>query len=398
MSRKVCPKCDSLILNAFCIKCGFNAESLDDDSSTIKSEKILHTANHQSKHSKIKVVTSVKDEEETSILQKIIRESNITSLDDVIIENTSRLLDHKFSLSALLVSLTFVFLLYFYLLQINKPNYLSPVIVNEIAQLKNKVTDLANDIKNQGDDNSDLYTFVYKSEFPEANLNNKMLYNFVPPKNQAILHISDFRSYYKDFLSGSSYKEVLKDFDIKEDDVKVYFTNGFLLTFSEDSLDQFGFITEVKDKNFIDKKLEVYNKKYLASTKNDPKAKNVVSPKSGYLYNRVVELKNEGDKESNYFLLISNSKDYLDELKESSEGNLKNLNNDAVFHDVKSKLNITGHLFVYKKDKESLWPKIVTKIFEKYHNDDLLKYLSKAKSKGLVVYSKDGKMNIQTQD
>ena len=100
------------------------------------------------------------------------------------------------------------------------------------------------------------------------------------------------------------------------------------------------------------------------------------------------------EEDGNLFLLVSNSNEYLDQMEESSEGNLSNLANEVVYARSKADLPQLGEVLVYKVKDAAVWPMLVDIVADKYTYVGLDKVLESVRSTGAAFYSVDSKLRI----
>ncbi len=232
------------------------------------------------------------------------------------------------------------------------------------------------------------------------------------------------------FAEKPVYESFKKEFDVTDDDLKTYLSSGFLLLFPSENLDQWGFVIRVNDigKDFVEERVNKFNDKLKEENKNYPYNKysarlvKIVStddvkvvidnlssekvieedkkqdlPSQNVLPEGSIEakLKEKAPKiKTEYFLLVSTSKDFLDEMKENSEGNISNITTDLEFAKARKELPPFGQLFIFKQGTNNAWEDFVGRFVLVFPYDGLEELLNSYKSFALSFYSVDSKLKI----
>lgn len=354
---KICEKCDSGYAGSVCLKCGNFTEPAVSDA---KPQK-----------------------EDFGFLTSAIIENN-SKVDD-----NSRSFDKKkrkfifpFILGLILLSIgSYAYWLFVY----TTPNYVSPYVLSasdsrpgfiedevvvEVSDPKEKAIPL--DI-NHNEGSFDQYDFAQFAS-PDTSL---MVSAFNLP--------SVLSKYFED---EDIIKNIKEEFDVSDNDIDVFFSKEFAIFIPGEDFSKWGIAVYTADKSFVDSKVEILNK-------NREKSKFVFKD----YFADVVEVKpEEEDAKSEYFLLVSNSKEYLDQMKESSEGNLTNLATDIKYSTIKAELPKVGQVFVYRKEDASVWNLFISWIATKYDYIGLDKILMAIDAPGVVFFSSNSKLKITTAD
>lgn len=375
IAYKVCPNCDSIYRDTFCFNCG---KLIDVD-----KEVAADTNVKQSRNSK----------QEESIFDKIGDPSEFL---DFNLNDKSK--KGEYIILGILLVLTFgiSYLYYYFLIAKKIDKFFSPIqVASDIANNVESLS-LGKDSQNVDKDVAGVSTIPLKIDLKEGNFAKMDLFNFLPKEKNLSLYLFDLPTVYKKYVSEQKYKDTLSDFDIKEDDLTVYLSNNFIISFQEDNLDTWGYISEVLDKDFVKKKVDTYQAKIDAidkASKQKVKSKNIPTVKNK-MYVKLVELSIDGSSEKKTYILASNDAEYLDLLKENSEGNVSNLAKDALFSKSKDEVVTSGFMFVYKKDSKDSWEKLADHIASKHDFVGLNKILQNFTKNAVVFYSKDEKVKV----
>lgn len=351
---KICPKCDSVIKGTVCLNCGYVIEK--------PSKDINPTEN-----------ATAPKESVTSLFSKFqdVDEEDLTNL----VSTKSKAVKPIILGVALLVLglLSYWRFVYF------TPDFISPLVLSAI-DVKEKVVEPTRIKVNQPTFASaeNERTIQLESDLTEGNFEQGELANFGSLDTTLMIQAFDVGKIANKFVNEELMNSIKDTFDMDEDDIEVYFSKGFAVLFPSPSLERWGFVIQVSDADYISDRVRVFEGEERKSLTDDFKS----------YYAQVVTLNSDV-----HYLLISNSKEYLDQMKESSEGNVVNLANDLGFTQSRVDLPSVGEAYLYNRSPE-LWVRLAEKIATKYEFVGLDKILSQLDSTGSVFYSKDGKLKI----
>lgn len=263
------------------------------------------------------------------------------------------------------------------------PEYVSPFVLSKHdVRLPGVVTDEVSEVSDAREKTVSLEVDLLQGNFDQHDFAQ-----FAPSGTTLFLTAFNVKDVLDKFFNNRDIlKNIKSEFDLSDNDIDVFFSSGFSIYYPDSNFDKWGFAIFTADKSFADSKVDDLNKK------KDSK-KFVFKD----FYADVVELKSE-EADSKYFLLVSNSKEYLDEMKESSEGNVTNLALDIKYTTVKSELPKLGQVFVYHKQDTSLWNLFSEWIATKYDYVGLDKILIAIDAPGIVIFSNSQKLKITTAD
>lgn len=274
-------------------------------------------------------------------------------------------------------------------------------------------------------------TIPVEVDLKEGNFLIDDLYQFVPSDIPLVVQAFDIANILKNHGNKNLYDSFKKDFDITDDDLSTYLSGGFLVLFPDTTLNNWGFVVKVNEpgKDFVEKRVKQLNdnlkeekddylyKKYsarLVKITTNGKTKEVVDKldAENVLGDIVVDKKtndaviestmssestaSEGVSKTSYYLLVSTSQDFLDQMKENSEGNIENLSTDVKFVRARDKLPGFGQLFVFKQGEKNAWEGFVGRFVLEYKKDGLEELLNSYKSIALVMRSIDSKLKISS--
>src|SRR3989344_4423564 len=352
---KICEKCDSAYTGIVCLKCGH-----------------FEDVSHQDEH--------------------VVKSGNFGFLSSAINENSA---DLSTDIKKKKGGMFFPFFLGMILLGIGgyayfrfvyfTPDYISPSVLS--AKVITSPSEAVNDVVEISDSKEKSIPLDIAHE--EGSFDQYDFAQFASPDTSLLVTAFNIRSvlskYYED-------KEILKnlksEFDLSDNDIDVFFSKGFAVYFPEGDFSTWGFSIYVEDQSFgfVDSRFSKLKDK---------------KEKKGFVFKDyfadVVEVKAD-DQKSNHFLLVSNSKEYLDQMKESSEGNVTNLSMDIKYSRVKADLPKLGQVFIYRKYDSEIWNLLVSWISEKYDYVGLDKILSAIDAPGIVFFSNNSKLKITTAD
>ncbi len=274
----------------------------------------------------------------------------------------------------------------------------------------------------------------------EGNFEKGNLLIFSPENINMSVQLFNIKDLFNTYVKSDLLENLQKDYNITDDDLSVYLSNGYALLFPKDNLKTWGYVTEIKDLDFVKERVDKFNKdrenenfKYkgyyaeiIEISKN--KAKGLSDIDFEKLEKELEEEKDEAevkkeetqtkdenkkedtdkkqaeeknaekeDKEnksdSRYYLLFSNSKEFLDEMKESTEGNLPNLTDNIFYVDAKNELPVIGQVLVFKQSKDT-WKSFIEYITPQIDYVGLNRILESIDSHGVVAMPKNDKTKL----
>lgn len=362
---ELCPKCNAVMKTEYCLNCGHNIDKKKTD------EQTLPVAESK------KEVKSIFDELVAPDYDLLTNNEEAKALDTAIISESKKgriILMLLLALVLMTILGVFSYLLYFKNLQYIKPGEI------ETAKAGVDVDAILANIKAVESTGVER-TLELATEFKEGNFEKINFAVFAAPDTNMLIEMFDFKDFLKNVVNqGELYDQFKKDFDLNDDDFEVYFEKSFALIFPENDFDKWGLILSTKDEKFAAKVMDSYKK--LAQ-----------NPKSIYA-TYLVDLKKIDDEN---YILISNSKVYLDQMVESSEGNLPNLSQDGLYVGVMQDLPKLGSVTVYKKTDTRTWDYVTEWAVNKYADyvglDQIMQQMG---SRAVSIYSKDGKTKVIT--
>ena len=276
--------------------------------------------------------------------------------------------------------------------------------------------------------NSNEYTVPIEVDLKEGNFLLDDLYQFVPIDIGMTVQGFDIASVLRDHGNKDLFESFKKDFDVSDDDLNTYLSAGFLVLFPKSTINEWGFVSRVNEKgvDFVKERVDKFNEnlkdkgddykysKYrvrLVKIVSDDNSKKVEDDLSA---EKVIEQINNGDEENgskdsepkestsevkpvtniSYYLLVSTSDDFLDQMKENSEGNIENITTDLSFVKARSELPSFGQLFIFKRGDKNAWEGFTGLFTLEFYYDGLENVLNSYDSIGLVFYSSGNKLKI----
>lgn len=365
---KICQKCDSAYTGLVCLNCGsFVKDELEEISVQQNSDFGFLAAAINEKNSKLKEVEILSDKRRGRFAL-------------------------PFLLSLILLSIgAFAYWIFIY----STPDYVSPYVLSAVDVRRG-------DVQNEVIEISDAKEKVIPLDIghKEGSFDRYNFAQFAPTDIAFMVSafdISDVLSkYFKDL---DIIKNIKSEFDLSDNDIDVFFSKEFAIYIPGDDFSRWGFAIYTADKSFADSKVEMLSK-------NREKSKFIFKD----YFADVVEVKqagkdiskNEDDEkktpESEYFLLVSNSKEYLDQMKESSEGNLTNLSADIKYSRIRADLPKVGQVLIYRKVGAVVWDLFVEWVSSKYDYIGLDKILMAIDAPGIIFFSNNSKLKITTAD
>lgn len=305
-------------------------------------------------------------------------------------------------------------------------SFVAPVVLS--ANVENK-----SDIPLAVFDNTEK-TIPLEIDLKSGNFLVGDLFQFVPQDVKMGVQAFNIEYVFEKYLKEGSFDEFKKEFDVSSDDLNTYFSDSFLVLFPDPTFDKWGFIIGVNKtgKDFVSDRVKAFNekskdakdtyayKKYKARLVEIKQGSGEEKQLIDELSSAAIIDKNEKEDnkdtkekeskpdvsestsetnvavESSYFLLVSTSEDFLDEMKENSEGNLKNITTDVRFAKARESLPGFGQLFIFKQGDDNAWESLVGRFVLKFPYDGLEKMLNDYTSFALVFYSEASKLKIST--
>jgi hypothetical protein len=335
------------------------------------------------------------------------------------------------------------------------PEFISPIVLSA-----SDVKDISNgkEVEVAGKLDTNEKSLPFTMETPQGNFDQRYLEQFAPTETRLLIHAFDVNNAFDKFWDKEIYKELQAEYNFTENDMDVYLAKGFVLLYPEDDFSKWGFVVGVEEKSkaFLKERIEKFNVK-----KEDPKyelkgryAELVEISETGKLTSvgkdTTLVLDEKDDKEeekdtgtkeitdknqkteedetvnqdegevagestvqlaqsnntetpkrhfsAGSYLLVSNNKELLDQMKESAEGNLPNLGDSIEFSGTKLELPTIGQVLVYKKENSNIWNMFSDWAATKVDYVGLDKVLKQITSRGFASYSKEDKVIIKTSD
>lgn len=400
MDVSVCPNCDSIVKEDVCLKCGYLF---------VDQKELKRTKKEKPKEEPIlSKVASIFTELDTESITKNLDES-----EEVVLKTPPRIYPVFLGLLLLVLGM-FSYWHFIYL----TPDYLSPLVLSahDIRDLVVNVNGIDVDSIPLTNINSTEKTLDFKSTLVEGNFETGNFAQFAHPNINLFIQAFGINDVYKNYISGPLLKTIQTDYGISDDDLDVYFSKGFAVVLPDKDLNMWGFVIEVKDKDYVSERLVKFKKNKedknyelaniemalveVTNTPDGEKASVGEGDKSIKEKDSKTSDDPQGDKVlpkaegTRYYLLMSDSKEFLDQMKESSEGNLPNLKEDIIFAGTKADLPKLGQSFVYKKEDSVTWKLFVDKFALKFDYVGLGKILKNVNSNGIVFYSIGDKFKI----
>ena len=379
----ICPKCGALIIKDFCPKCGY---------SRYDKEDLLEI-----------------DEEQTKEIQSVEGKASLFENKSEV-RRTPKIKIHskKFRIgvaASLILLLSGVCVYYYWLLQSAASTFLSPTADFVIP---NAEEGLLVDINTD----SEEAIIDFNIGLDEGNFLQYNFAQYAAPEVSIYMQMFGTYDFLKKFYAEDVTQKYLKDLDLAEDDLNVYLSPGFAVVLPDDNFDRWGYTSAIINKKYVEEKIS------LLENLRDKK-KNVAYKD---LYAKIVTIKtaapadsdNETDGENSgnenaekspknsdaaeivevNYLLVSNSKEYLDQMKEVSEGVLPNLATSALFAQAQKALPAIGNVMIYRNKKVEFWRGYYEWFGSKFEYEGLNKVLENIESSTIVLYSQAGKLKI----
>jgi hypothetical protein len=395
----LCPDCGALILKDYCSICGYHP--LQDK----KTEDNVDPDSDQTPE----VVEKTESVEKISIF-----DTSLLGNRDSSSEKKTRKKSKKGSFA--FISLLFLLLIgvsayYYWLYQSTVSTFLSPLPDFDIANAEDGLTmDTSSD--------SEEIVLDYKIDIAEGNFQQQNFAQFAGPEITIYTQMFNTFEFLKKFQEEETVNKLLKDLELEEDDMKVYLSSGFAVIIPDDNFDRWGYTVGVIDKKYAEGKIAALEK--LKVKKGNEMYKDI--------YARVITFKVEEpavdeDKDSDskdevkdddkdaakdaaaddkaaetstevHYLIVSNSKEYMDQMKEMSEGVLPNLANSALFAQAQKALPTVGNALIFHNKKVAFSNDYYQWFASKFDYEGLDKVLEAIRSSAIVLYSQSERLKI----
>ena len=386
----ICPDCGSLIIGDFCARCGYIKTSDVLDDKPLVEEAVKRNSIFEAPISK----NQKKFHEE---LKKKMPKSKY------------------FFIFFLFLLLSGLCSYYYWLYQSTTEVFLAPTPEFIIA---NSDDGLLVDVDEGGQTIIDFNIDVAEGNFLQYNLAQ-----FAAPEVGIFMQMFGTYDYLTKFYEETLTAKYFKDLGIVEDDLNVYLAPSFAIVLPDDNFDRWGYASVVVDKEYIDKKIEALEKlrvkdkayenlfarvvtirteKPVAEEAEVEENINESTTETTSAEEATTENKDESDEETTaesgvvetHYLLIANSKEYLDQMKEVSEGVLPNLGNSALFAQAQKELPAIGNALIYHNRQVDFSTEFYPWFASKFDYEGLDKLLDNVESSTLVLYSQSEKLKI----
>lgn len=385
LNPNICEKCDAAFKGDVCLNCG----------NVVGAEDLIEVEDKSvSNGSKVTSIFLDLADENSSLLTKVKATKSLFSklLPSIIL----------FMIFFLVGLVSYWRFIYF------TPEYITPfVLAKQDIRLSGPL-----DVKNLpsaviSDDKEK--TLAFEVELTEGNFEQYNFAQFASPDTKLFIHAFDFQKVSEKFFDAKLFESVKSGFNLKGNDLEVFFSNGFALIYPNNDFKTWGFVINAKDKAFVDDRIAMLTKNrdskgylfkdyYASVALVESVSKSVAEEDENAEASDDNKVADEKEKDIDYFLLISNSKEFLDQMKESSEGNVNNLSIDIKFAQVKTELPKVGQAFIYHMPDAEIWDRFADWASEKYDYIGLDQILKAINFPGVVLYSVDSKLKIRTAD
>ncbi len=235
--------------------------------------------------------------------------------------------------------------------------------------------------------NNDLKTWGYVAEIKDIDFVKKRADQFNKDRDKEDFKYKD---YYVEIVEVSENKaKGLEDVDFEQLQKELNGQADEKGTDESNSAD-----TTAKDKNQENNEQKESNTEDQ-NTDNDTDTNNMAENKTDSDKNATNSAKEEEKAENSkrYYLIFSNSKEFLDQMKESTEGNLPNLSDNILYVNAKEELPIIGQVFVFKQATDT-YKALINYVAPQIKYEGLDKILQSIQSKDFVVLQKGEKTKI----
>lgn len=363
----ICPECGANIKSGnVCVNCGYVIK--------LELEKEENESGESSGGSQFLPNSYINNEKVTSLFDKLVPEG-FDLLSNRSQENKKIVPSNKYKLATtifLILILLFAFSSSVYAFWLKKEPYIEPVKVvtsTNTADIQKEIDNLQ--LSSSGNVQK---TLDIKSDLKEGNFDKYDFSIFADPNVNLMFEAFDFRHFLKNVINKENIlDQIKKDTEMSDDDFDVYLSKEFSFIFPDNNFEKWGIVLVYKDEKFISTKLEKIKKIRESSKKNF------------YTNYSIEAVKYKDDK----FILISNSKVFLDQMKEMAEGNVQNLSKSAVYIDSLKDMPKLGYLFVYKKQNSETWNYFIENAISKYKNLESAEVLLRSISPSVLVFSDD---------
>lgn len=363
----ICPQCGANIKSGkICVNCGYVDKSEVDepedqlDQSTTKSQFLPNSY--------------LNNEKVTSLFDKLVPEGfDLLSTKNANQKRDGGVNKPKFFTTSFLVVILFLSMSSsVYAFWLKKQPYIEPAKVvtsTNTVDIQKQIDDLQ--LSSSGNVQK---TLDFKTDLKEGNFDKYDFSIFAEPNINLMFEAFDFRYFLKNVLNKEDIlNQIKKDTEMTDDDFDVYLSKEFAFIFPDNNYEKWGIVLVYKDEKFISSKLEKIKKIRESSKKNF------------YANYSIETVKSNNDN----YILISNSKVFLDQMKEMAEGNVQNLSKSAVYIDSLKDMPKLGYLFIYKKENSETWNYFIENAISKYKNLELAEVLLRSVTPSIIVFSND---------
>lgn len=415
---ELCQQCGAILKTSVCLKCGYDSTDVEE----ILSAEESSGADDQQETVKVTPEKIESHEQVQSIFNDIATASGVAEDVPEAKPTVPRYLAPVFLSLILfaLAGLSYWRFIYF------TPEYISPLVLSasDIKAVDGAVESTASAAAANSDTEK---TIDLESRLEAGNFAVGNFAQFGASNTKVLVQAFDIKNVFAKFKKEDVIKEIQEEYKISDDDFDVYFSKGFAYFIPGDNLDTWGFAIGVNDKSYVQKRLEEFkdkkeNEKYefakysvslveakketfdieeSTSSAEDSDDQDADTAKSDEEDKKDVSKEEDTEKdttEGDLYLLISNSNEYLDQMRESAEGNLTNLSNEIVYANSKADLPQLGEVLLYKRENAEVWPMLIEIVSDKYSYVGLDKVLETIKSTGAAFYSVDSKLRISMSE
>lgn len=379
INSSICPDCGALIIGGFCARCGYinTVEDIDDKPSV---EEVS---------------------ERSSIFEEPISKTKKKLSQDI----KKRMSKGRYLILILLFLLLGGLCSYYYwLYQDTADVFLAPTPDFTIA---NSDEGLLVDVDQSGETIID-----YDIQLAEGNFLQHNLAQFAAPEVGVFLQMFGTYDFLNKFYEESVTAKYFKDLGLEQDDLNVYLAPGFAVVLPDDSFDRWGYASAIVDKKYIDEKVAALEKLRAKDKAYENLFASVVTIKTEKTPEQIAQEDSEKEDEDaseddtssensvdsniieTHYLLVSNSKEYLDQMKEVSEGVLPNLSSSALFAQAQKELPAIGNVMIHHNKQVDFSTEFYDWFASKFEYEGLNRLLSSIKSSTVVLYSQSGKLKI----
>lgn len=396
-SPSICPDCGSLILKDYCSICGYHS---------LQDKKIKENIDAD------KIPDSIGKDESKPTEKISIFDTSLASPNQITEKKV-----HKKSKKGSVAFVSVLFLLlagvsayYYWLYQSTVSTFLSPLADFTITNAENGMTvDVSPD--------SEEIVLDYNIDIDQGNFQQQDFAQFAGPEITIYTQMFNTFEFLKKFQKEETVTKLLKDLVLDEDDMKVYLSSGFAIIIPDDNFDRWGYAVGVVDKKYAEGKIAALEK--LKGKKGNEMYKDIYARLVTFKVDEPGDASDEDksedkeDSESNeasndkdsdkateetpkeaYYLIVSNSKEYMDQMKEMSEGVLPNLANSALFAQAQKALPTVGNALIFHNKKVEFSNDYYQWFASKFDYEGLDKVLEAIPSSAVILYSQAERLKI----